>query len=110
MSRGPARGVALALLGLTLSACAARQPVAGYYATPSMVEAAQERPAAVVLLNLLASPVYFAVKAVACAASAVIAIPATAVTAITDPYGLGWQRQSLADGIATNCSPPYVVP
>jgi hypothetical protein len=39
-----------------------------------------------------------------------IAIPATAVTAITDPYGLGWQRQSIADGIATNCSPPYVVP
>jgi hypothetical protein len=110
MRGGPARGAALALLGLTLTACAARQPVTGYYATPSMVEAAQERPAAVVLLNLLTSPVYFAVKAVACAASAMIAIPATAVTAITDPYGLGWQRQSIADGIATNCSPPYVVP
>jgi hypothetical protein len=59
------------------------------------------------VLRVLSSPFYLAFKVVVCAATTVIAVPGTMVTGITDPDGLGWQRQRLAEGFGANCGPPY---
>jgi hypothetical protein len=59
------------------------------------------------VLRVLSSPFYLAFKVVVCAATTVIVVPGTMVTGISDPDGLGWQRQRLAEGFGANCGPPY---
>jgi len=123
---GPARwGGPLVLLLLLLSGCAAHdvraiedpgtlgeamvaEPGApgtrrGDYAVPDD----PVRTPAGTVLRVLASPFYLGLKIVVCAATTVIAVPGTMVTGITDPDGLGWQRQRLAEGFGANCGPPY---
>jgi hypothetical protein len=99
------RLVAGALVGVVLAGCATAptQP-AGYYGAGS-----SESPQFSVMagiLNALALPLYIPLKIAVCAATIGLAAPATAVTAITDPYGTGWQRQALAEGFADNCGLP----
>lgn len=62
-----------------------------------------------VILNIITTPVFLPLKAVVCAVTTVIAVPATAIAALSDPEGDEWQRQHITEGFAANCGPPYVL-
>jgi hypothetical protein len=94
------------LVALTLSGCmTAPQPTAARYGSDLYADNPQYGVMAGIL-NVLALPLYIPLKIVVCAATVAFAAPATAVTALTDPHGTGWQRQDLAEGFATNCGVP----
>ena len=89
-----------------LASCATAPPQsAERYEPPAAAPPPELSPMASVL-NVIAFPLYLCFKAAVCAATVVLAVPATAVTAVTDPEGTGWQRHDLAEGFATNCSFP----
>lgn len=113
-SRGRGRGyrmLAIALLVVALSGCAARSaaPVTTYGSAYDRAAATSEPSAADTVLNVVATPLYLVFKAAVCVTTIVIAAPAVAVLAVTDPKGQGWQRQDLNEGFAANCGPPYVL-
>jgi hypothetical protein len=100
------RLLACALAALMLTSCAtATTPPPGRYASDGYGESPQYGLMAGIL-NVIALPLYIPLKIAVCAATVVLAAPATAITAVTDPYGTGWQRQDLADGFASNCGLP----
>lgn len=61
-----------------------------------------------VAVAVIGTPFFWVFKGTVCAASLVVAAPASALIAVTgDPYGEG--LEILGDGVATNCGPPYVL-
>ncbi len=104
------RIVAGLLLLVILAGCATAPP------QPSDASGALARPpypaqpdAMRVILNIITTPVFLPLKAVVCAVTTVFAVPATAITALSDPEGDEWQRQRISEGFAANCGPPYVL-
>jgi len=91
----------LMIMGIVLTGCATAPPATGRY-DPTSPEPPRQSVAASIL-NILTLPLYIPFKAVVCATTVVFAIPATAVFAITDPEGTGWQRQNVTDGFSSNC-------
>src|SRR5215468_4274652 len=89
------------LIGLVLTGCATAPPATGRY-DPAPPEPPRQSLMAGIL-NALALPLYIPFKAAVCATTVVFAIPATAVFAVTDPEGTGWQRQNVTDGFSSNC-------
>jgi hypothetical protein len=63
------------------------------------------------VLAAIGTPFLIIAKIPVCAITLVVAAPVGAVSSISDPASpLGHDvRQGLADGIASNCGPPYVV-
>jgi hypothetical protein len=99
------RLLACALVALMLASCATTTPPPGRYASDGYGESAQYGLMAGIL-NAIALPLYIPLKIAVCAATVGLAAPATAIAAVTDPYGTGWQRQDLAAGFASNCGIP----
>lgn len=114
-SLGRGRGyrvLAIALLVVTLAGCAARSPrPVTTYGSPYEPAADTTDPSATAgnVLSVVTTPLFLAFKAVVCATTLVIAVPVAAVLAVSDPEQQGWERQSLNEGFATNCGPPYVL-
>jgi len=112
--RGSARrvlSVGLLVLGIAGCATQAARPIGSSGAwgtTPALPPPSDPSPARTVL-NVIATPLFLMLKAAVCATTAVIAVPSTAIAALSDPAGQGWQRQDLDDGVAANCGPPYVL-
>src|SRR5215510_9785879 len=95
-------GISTGLLGaLLLTGCATAPPATGRY-DPAPPEPPRQSVMASIL-NALALPLFIPFKAVVCATTVVFAIPATAVFAVTDPDGTGWQRQNVTEGFSNNC-------
>jgi len=107
------RTLSVWLLVLMLSGCAAQsaRTRGGYAPAGALTAQPSETSSTDTVLNVIATPIFLAFKAVVCAATVVIAAPGMAITALTDPpgYGYGWQRQGLYEGFAANCGPPYVL-
>ncbi len=71
-------------------------------------ERADRSPAGRWAVAVIGTPFYLAFKTVVCGASLAIAAPTAAVVALSDtPYGMG--VDTLGDGVAANCGPPYVL-
>ena len=109
----PGRAAIAGLLILALTGCAttkAAQMSEGYgpvaTAAPDQ-PTSQQTSVAGRILGVLVTPLYLGFKAVVCAATVVVAAPATAVAAISDPHATGWQRTDLNEGFGENCGPPY---
>lgn len=102
------RFLACVLLGLTLTSCATAPPPSGPYGSPAASTEATQHSLMAGILNVLALPLYIPFKLAVCATTIVFAAPATAITAVTDPDGTGWQRESLTEGFAANCGPPWL--
>jgi hypothetical protein len=110
----PGRAAIAGLLILTLTGCAAQtaQMSEGYgpaSTAPPDQPGARETSVAGRVLGVLVTPLYLGFKAVVCAATVAFVAPATAVAAISDPAGTGWQRTDLNEGFGHNCGPPYVL-
>jgi len=99
------------LLGVMLAGCATAAPrsVTSPYTADVSAPTRQPDSPAVTVLNVLVTPLYFAFKVAVCGATVAIGAPLTGLAALTDPYGDGWQRQTLATGFAANCGPPYTL-
>jgi hypothetical protein len=99
------------LLGVMLAGCATAAPrsAADSYAPETSAPPRQQASGVAAVLNVLVTPLYFAVKVAVCGATVAIGAPLTALAAVTDPYGYGWQRENLANGFAANCGPPYTL-
>jgi hypothetical protein len=99
---------ACVLVALVLTSCASapRQPAELYGPAGPPTTRSELHPAASVL-NALALPLTVGLKAVVCAGTVVLGVPATAVLAMSDPEGTGWQRQGINDAFAENCSLPW---
>ena len=102
------RFLACVLLGLMLTSCATAPPSPGYYGSSSTSTEAPQHSLMAGILNALALPLYIPFKLAVCATTIVFAAPATAITAVTDPDGTGWQRESLTEGFTANCGPPWL--
>ncbi len=102
------RFLACVLLGVTLTGCATAQPSPGAYGAPAPSTEPPQHSLMAGILNALALPIYLPFKVVVCAATIALAAPATAITAVTDPDGTGWQRESLTEGFTANCGPPWL--
>jgi hypothetical protein len=93
------------LLGLTLAGCAAAPQPGGYgTAAPEPVQYTVMTG----ILNVIALPIYLPFKAAVCATTLIFAAPATAIHAVTDPDGTGWQRQAVNEAFSANCGPPWL--
>jgi hypothetical protein len=55
------------------------------------------------ILTAISLPLFIPFKAAVCALTVAFAVPATAITAVTDPEGKDWQRRELGEGFASNC-------
>jgi hypothetical protein len=103
---------ALLLLLLALPGCAGRAAGPAVqvptYAGPG-VEVSEEVSVARTVLSAVATPFYWIFKAATCATTAVIAVPAAAVLALTEPAFEQRQREELDEGVARNCGPPYIL-
>ena len=95
-------------LALALAACATgAPPPAADQAAPPPVAKPGATPAGWAVA-IVGTPFAFAFKTVVCAASLVIAAPIAGMLALhPDPYPEG--LETLDDGIANNCGPPWVV-
>ena len=102
------RLLACVLVALTLASCATAPPPGGAYGAPAASTEAPQHSVFASILNVLALPIYIPFKAVVCAATIVLAAPATAVVAVTDPDGTHWQREALTEGFSANCGPPWL--
>jgi hypothetical protein len=101
------RWIACGLLALLLPSCATAPPSSSYYGSTSSSESRQYSLMSGIL-SALALPIYLPFKAAVCAVTVAFVVPATAVTAVTDPEARGWQREALNEGFASNCGPPWV--
>jgi hypothetical protein len=60
-------------------------------------------------LSVISAPFMVVFKGVVCAASAVVAAPTAALVSLSEPRLAGPTTSTLADGLASNCGPPYVL-
>lgn len=104
---GARRVGACLLAGLLLAGCATAPPQREGYAPAPAEPSRPEVSAAGTVLNALALPVTVAFKVVVCAGTIALGVPATAVLALSDPEGTGFQRQNLNEAFATNCGWPW---
>jgi len=99
------------LLGVMLAGCATTTPRSA--TEPYMSEATgpprQPDSPVVTVLNILVTPLYLVFKVAVCGATVAIGAPLTGLAALTDLYGVVWQRQLLATGIEANFGPAYTL-
>jgi len=110
----PGRAAIAGLLILTLTGCAAQSAQMSEGYRPASTAAPEDpgpRQTSVAgrVLGVLVTPLYLGFKAVVCAATVAFVVPATAIAAISDPHGTGWQRTDLNEGFGENCGPPYAL-
>jgi len=104
------RFLAALVLGLLLAGCAVAPPQPGdAYGPPGRRPYPPQPDAMRVFLNVITTPLFLVFKGAVCAVTTAIAVPATAITAMSDPDGHDWQRRHITEGFAANCGPPYVL-
>ncbi len=60
-------------------------------------------------LSVVGTPIYVVIKSAVCVATLAIAAPASALIAVNRPHASEAVRRGLAEGLSTNCGPPYVL-
>jgi hypothetical protein len=111
-ARRARRWIGAGLVGLVFAGCAAQAASTGAPspAYPSYGFGAPEEPSpARTVFNVIGTPFFAAFKVAVCAMTIGIGAPELGFAALTDPEGVGWQRQDLADGFAANCGGPWVL-
>lgn len=61
------------------------------------------------VVSVIGTPFYLVFKGLACGASALVAAPVTGLAALSDSRFAPAIQDDLADGLARNCGPPYVL-
>lgn len=108
MNMRRSRFLACVLLALMLTSCATAPPSRGHYSSSGTSGGATQYTVMASILNVLALPLYIPFKLAVCATTIALAAPATAITAVTDPDGTGWQREMIAEGFTENCGLPWL--
>ena len=97
--------IVLLLVGLAGCAAGPTGPVQSRQPPPDLPS--RSATVAGTALSVVGTPLFLVLKAAVCAASAGIAVPLAAVSALADSHSAVWAREEFAEGVGTNCGPPY---